>query len=265
MTATKVEFDYEAVTWAGGPVIDPDARDFLDHSLHLQYVLGAIRRRHGRVIEIGCGSGRFIASVAAARPDLEAHGCDLSLTALQVAGRDDVRMARADACCLPYDDDSFDAVLMLDVLEHVPDLDAALAEVRRILVPGGVFHLVFPCEGHPWTLLGRIDRLQALKQRFAGHIQRMGPRELKRALAQNGLWPVEERYSYHVLGQLYDAGIYLAFRFGLDMHAARQDKVEGNPRSVVNLVRKGLSNALYWESKALSHVSLGMTIHVTCT
>jgi SAM-dependent methyltransferase len=265
MTAPAVGFDYEAVTWAGGPVIREDTRDFLDHSLHLRYALAAIGDRGGRVIEIGCGSGRFIASVAAARPALEVHGCDLSLSALRLAGRDEVHMARADACALPYENGSFDAVLMLDVLEHLPDLDRGLAEVRRILAPGGVFHLVFPCEGHPWTLLGRIDRLQALKRRFAGHIQRLGPKELKRRLVRHGLDPVDERYSHHVLGQLYDAGIYLAFRAGLDMHAARQDKVETNPSSMVNVVRKGLSTALYWESSLMARVPLGMTIHVTCT
>ena len=66
MMPVPVEFDYEAVTWAGGPLIQPAARDFLDHSLHLRYVLDAMAGLHGRAIEIGCGSGRFIASVAAA-------------------------------------------------------------------------------------------------------------------------------------------------------------------------------------------------------
>jgi SAM-dependent methyltransferase len=173
-------------------------------------------------------------------------------------------MTRADAERLPYAEGSFSAVLMVDVLEHLPDLDRGLEEVRRILEPGGVFHLVFPCEGHPWTLLGRIDRLQALKQRFAGHIQRLSPGDLKERLKQHGLLPVDERYSYHVLGQLYDAGVYIAFARGIDMHGARQDKVEANPSSMVNLVRKGLSRALYWESRSLSRLPLGMTIHVTC-
>ena len=41
---------------------------------------------------------------------------------------------------LTYADESFDLVLTSETLEHVPDLDAALAEIRRVLVPGG-FHL----------------------------------------------------------------------------------------------------------------------------
>lgn len=72
MTVPQQGFDYEAVTWGGGGVISADAPDFLDHSLHLRYALEALEDVTGTVLEIGCGSGRFIASVAAHRPDLEA-------------------------------------------------------------------------------------------------------------------------------------------------------------------------------------------------
>ena len=41
---------------------------------------------------------------------------------------------------LPFDDDAFDAVLSMGVLEHVMDPDASLEELRRVLVPGGVIH-----------------------------------------------------------------------------------------------------------------------------
>jgi SAM-dependent methyltransferase len=258
-------FDYETVTWAGGPIISPDSWDFLDHSLHLRYVLDALEDVSGRVIEIGCGSGRFIASLAAARPDLEAHGCDISATALRVANRSDIRMAQTDATRLPYRDGEFNAVLMVDVLEHLPDVDLALWEVRRILAPGGVFHLVFPCEGHPFSLLGRIDRLQALKREHAGHIQRLAPEPLKRRLRAAGLVPRNERYSYHLLGQLYDAAIYLAMNRGINMHTARQAHVEDNPASGINRLRRYLSSLLYLEARSLARVPLGMTIHVTCT
>lgn len=257
-------FDYETVTWAGGPVISPTAWDFLDHSLHLRYVLDALRGVSGRAVEIGCGSGRFIASLAAARPDLEAHGCDISATALRVSNRAQVQMARGDATSLPYKDGQFAAVLMVDVLEHLPDLDKGLAEVRRILAPNGVFHLVFPCEGHPFTLLGRIDRLQALKREHAGHIQRLGPAPLKKRLQANGLSPRTERYSYHLLGQLYDAAIYVAMSRGINMHTARQAHVENNPSSAINRLRRYLSSLLYLEARSLSRLPLGMTIHVTC-
>lgn len=48
---------------------------------------------------------------------------------------------------LPYDDEYFDRVLAIHVLEHLPNLPAALKEIKRILKPGGVLSVVIPCEG----------------------------------------------------------------------------------------------------------------------
>jgi SAM-dependent methyltransferase len=56
---------------------------------------------------------------------------------------------------LPYDDDSFDRVLAIHVLEHLYNLPAALDEVARVLKPGGVFVVLIPCEGGKLYALGR--------------------------------------------------------------------------------------------------------------
>ena len=53
---------------------------------------------------------------------------------------------------LPAADGEFDAVLAMDVLEHVTDPDHTLAEIRRVLAPGGGFHLQVPCEADPRSL-----------------------------------------------------------------------------------------------------------------
>ena len=49
---------------------------------------------------------------------------------------------------LPYADESFDVVAALWMLYHVPDVDRALAEVRRVLRPGGLFVAVTNGDGH---------------------------------------------------------------------------------------------------------------------
>lgn len=257
-------FDYEAVTWGGGQVIAPDKADFLDHSLHLRYALDALRDVRGKVVEIGCGSGRFIASVGAARPDLEVHGSDVSKTALALAEqRPNLHVKVADALALPYPDGFFDAVLMIDVLEHLPDPKKALAEVRRVLRPNGVFHLVFPCEGHPWTLHGRVDAVHLLKREYAGHIQRLSPKELLAMLNEAGLQVGEVQSSYHFLGQLYDLAVFGAMKLGVNMHEKRQSLVETGDRNWVSYVRQGLSRLLYAEAKLMAKTSLGMTVHVS--
>ncbi|MDR1395518.1 MAG: class I SAM-dependent methyltransferase [Deltaproteobacteria bacterium] len=56
---------------------------------------------------------------------------------------------------LPYDDGYFDRVLAIHVLEHLPDLPAALREIRRVLKNGGVFSVVIPCEGSLATRMAR--------------------------------------------------------------------------------------------------------------
>jgi ubiquinone/menaquinone biosynthesis C-methylase UbiE len=56
---------------------------------------------------------------------------------------------------LPWDDDSFDRVLAIHLLEHLYNLPAALDEVARVLRPDGLFSVVIPCEGGRLYSLGR--------------------------------------------------------------------------------------------------------------
>ena len=51
---------------------------------------------------------------------------------------------------MPFDDESFDALLSFDVLEHVRDLERTLSECHRVLKPGGLFVVVFPGFFQPW-------------------------------------------------------------------------------------------------------------------
>ena len=56
---------------------------------------------------------------------------------------------------LDVEDASFDRVVAIHVLEHLPNLPPALDEVRRVLKPGGIFEVVIPCEGGFGYALGR--------------------------------------------------------------------------------------------------------------
>lgn len=96
-----------------------------------------------RVLDVGAGPGLLAALVAdAVGPGGVVCGVDISAPLLAsarslCAGRPQLRFAEGDATRLPADDAAFDAVVCTQVLEYVADVDAALAEMQRVLRSGG--------------------------------------------------------------------------------------------------------------------------------
>ena len=100
----------------------------------------------GDVVEIGFGSGLNIpfypagvSKVSAVEPaDIGWKLASKRLSATQVP----VERSGLDGQSLPFPDDSFDAALSTWTMCTIPDIDAALAEVRRVLKPGGKLHFI---------------------------------------------------------------------------------------------------------------------------
>jgi ubiquinone/menaquinone biosynthesis C-methylase UbiE len=97
----------------------------------------------GRALEIGAGTGYFSLNLLQAGVVREAMCTDISRGMLDELERSAERLGlrvetkRCDAQKLPFPDDSFDLVFGHAVLHHLPDLDAAFREFRRVLRPGG--------------------------------------------------------------------------------------------------------------------------------
>ena len=88
-----------------------------------------------RILDVGCGTGANLEMLARFG---EAEGVDVSLEALSFCrerGLQNVRQSEAEH--LPYEDESFDLITGLDVVEHLDDDLAGLREMRRVLRPGG--------------------------------------------------------------------------------------------------------------------------------
>jgi ubiquinone/menaquinone biosynthesis C-methylase UbiE len=111
----------------------------------LRKLLGTPLPQYGRSLEIGCGTGYFTLNMLQDGVVREAVATDISarmLDALQ-ANADRIGIAVQTVACgaeeLPFEDDSFDLVLGHAVLHHIPHLDHAFSEFRRVLRPGGEF------------------------------------------------------------------------------------------------------------------------------
>jgi len=99
------------------------------------------RRRPVGVLEVGCGSGRFINRLLADHPGVEAAGLDVSPAML---GRLDPRVSRIEGTCLniPRGDDEFDLVFSVETLEHAVNVPAAVREMGRVVRPGGCLLII---------------------------------------------------------------------------------------------------------------------------
>lgn len=129
-----------------------EERHWWYRSLH-EFVLARLGNA-GRVLDVGCGTGGMLASLA----ERHAIGVDLSPIALAYAGRRGLTtLVRASACALPFPDASFDAILALDLLYHrqVADEKAAVQECRRVARPGGI--IMIHASAYSW-LFGTHDR-----------------------------------------------------------------------------------------------------------
>jgi SAM-dependent methyltransferase len=95
-----------------------------------------------RILDIGCGTGLFAARVREHLPEAQVCGLDLSGNMLAHAaarweGCDGLRPVRGDSGRLPFRDGLFDVVTCSHSFHHYPDQAAVVAEVSRVLRPGG--------------------------------------------------------------------------------------------------------------------------------
>jgi arsenite methyltransferase len=120
----------------------------------LYHIADAVRRRRivcealsaspgERILDVGCGPGFYCAELAAdvglsgSVVGVDSSPAMLGLAARRCAGHERVELRPGDAVSLPVDDASVDAALCVQVLEYVPDPVVALAEMHRVLRPGG--------------------------------------------------------------------------------------------------------------------------------
>lgn len=96
--------------------------------------LGDLRGK--RILDAGCGKGRFASRIKDATPSCEIHGVDVSEELLKKVPAS-IIVRKGSILNLPYDSDSFDAVFCVEALEHTIRIERAINELCRVLKPGG--------------------------------------------------------------------------------------------------------------------------------
>ncbi len=132
--------------WESPPVTRPNADEFAQAAERLtRLVCDAASVGNGqRVLDVGCGFGGTVASLNERFGDLDLNGLNIDPRQLGRARRqvlsgssNRVNWVNANACELPYADESFDAVLAVECIFHFPDRRDFFREAFRVLKPGG--------------------------------------------------------------------------------------------------------------------------------
>jgi SAM-dependent methyltransferase len=172
---------YESV-WSGMPD-DPEPWEWKRRRALL---LGDVRPGE-RVLDLGCGAGRFVAALRDAGAD--AVGVELAEAALERARRNvpgaDLRLIEPGGG-VPLGHGEVDLVWCSEVLEHVPDTVALLNEARRVLKRGGRLLVTVPDHGQLKRTLIALARHEAHYDPLGQHVRFYTRRSLARTLQATG-------------------------------------------------------------------------------
>lgn len=281
------DFDYETVVFGKRSYFARSAPNLGGVRLHryLQEIETNEGMSDWHILEVGCGAGVFSRSIARYLPLGHVFGTDVSRKAVAIANRLDgkVYYSVGDAQQLPMSEESFDSVVFFDLLEHLPDSDAALSEFHRVLKPNGLLHGYVPCEGNPFTLYWIIAKAglgYRLTERHAGHIHHFAAKDVRQSLEQAGFIMEKCSYSGQLMGQLLDLATFLARelihrRRGLMIRSGnellprngffydRSALGTGPLSKIYGVVRRFLDAIVYVEARLLAWLPWAMGLHFT--
>jgi len=155
-----------------------------------------LQRRHvarGRWLDVGCSAGFVVEAAAAA--GFEAFGVELEAAAVAFA-RATLKLPNVACGTLEaqhYPAAHFDVLTLYDVIEHVPDLNATVAALKRLLKPGGVIEIRTPDVGH-FTTPRALDTWREIKP--SEHLYYFARATLTRLFARHGLAVRERRFMF---------------------------------------------------------------------
>jgi len=97
-------------------------------------------------LDVGCGAGNLLPYLSGRITGIDLSDSLLEQARTLVSGRADIKILKGNAEALPFEDNTFDALLCSEVLEHVEHPDKVLDEIHRVARPGAMFLLTVPNE-----------------------------------------------------------------------------------------------------------------------
>lgn len=158
-----------------------------------------------RLLDLGCGAGRHTFEalrrgadvVALDRNAEDLHAVEATVAELAAAGHIPLPAGpvtvEGDALALPFDPATFDRVLASEILEHIPDDRAAIAEIVRVVKPGGLVAVSVP-RRWPEQVCWRLS--DAYHEVEGGHVRIYRGHQLLEALSSAGLVPLGTGYAH---------------------------------------------------------------------
>ena len=169
-----------------------------------------------KLLDYGSGSGLYAPLWKKLLPETELHCCDISIVALEKLSEKFPDLANrcylVDGYHAKTDDEQFDAVISIEVMEHVEDAESYLHDIHRLLKPGGKFIWTTPCANHLsiehiiYSLTGQIEQLDDGYRRWHAeadvHVRRFKSSEVKSLLHKTGFDEVNFRFRSHLFSYL---------------------------------------------------------------
>lgn len=161
-----------------------------------------------KLLDLGCGFGRH--AYEAAKRGAHVVACDMSMpelievrntfSAMANAGQYDSSSVQTlqvsgDATKMPFGDNSFDRIIVSEVLEHIPDDFAALAELARVLKPGGVLAVTVPTF-LPERICWAINSSYHAPAAVGGHVRIYTDAEMANKITMSGLAPFDKHRTH---------------------------------------------------------------------
>jgi len=211
-----------------------------------------------RVLDFGCAPGTISMGLAEAISPGELHGVDMEASQVDIAraasvagGHENAVFHVGDVTKLPFEDNFFDAAHCYALLMHVPDTMAALAELKRVLKPGGIIGVGdFIGDSsfiEPKTILNGIwPMIFRLFEANGGHSQ-LG-KELRGRFSEAGFVDIESAGTFESFGSNADTPGFKNMMFDYVLAPAMADSIVTLGIATQEEVNKWREEIVVWES-----------------